>query len=77
MLTAGTRLDRHIEGKKRVRFILRRAPARAGGYFVTVGLDAGESGRLHVQTQRYWFEVVDEDARTTRGDPVDAATEDL
>jgi ABC-type polysaccharide/polyol phosphate transport system ATPase subunit len=69
----------HIEGKKRVRFDLRELPLVPGRYFVTVGLEAGESGRLlHVQTQRYWFEVVDEERPH---DPVqirvDAATEDL
>jgi ABC-type polysaccharide/polyol phosphate transport system ATPase subunit len=68
-----------IEGKKRVRFDLRALPLVPGRYFVTVGLESGESGRLyHVQTQRYWFEVVDEerphDAVEIR---VDAATEDL
>ena len=68
-----------IEGKKRVRFDLRELPLVPGRYFVTVGLEAGESGRLlHVQTQRYWFEVVDEerphDAVEIR---VDVATEDL
>jgi ABC-type polysaccharide/polyol phosphate transport system ATPase subunit len=68
-----------IEGKKRVRFDLRAVPLVPGRYFVTVGLEAGESGRLlHVQTQRYWFEVVDEERPH---DPVeirvDAATEDL
>jgi ABC-2 type transport system ATP-binding protein len=68
-----------IEAKKRVRFDLRALPLVPGRYFVTVGLESGESGRLyHVQTQRYWFEVVDEerphDAVEIR---VDAATEDL
>jgi ABC-2 type transport system ATP-binding protein len=68
-----------IEGKKRVRFDLRALPLVPGRYFVTVGLESGESARLyHVQTQRYWFEVVDEERPH---DPVeirvDAATEDL
>jgi ABC-type polysaccharide/polyol phosphate transport system ATPase subunit len=68
-----------IEGKKRVRFVLRDVPLVPGRYFVTVGLEGGESGRLyHVQTQRYWFEVVDEerphDAVQLR---VDASVEDL
>ena len=68
-----------IAGKKRVRFELRELPLVPGRYFVTVGLEAGESGRLlHVQTQRYWFEVVDEerphDAVEIR---VDATTEEL
>jgi ABC-2 type transport system ATP-binding protein len=68
-----------IEGKKRVRFDLRSLPLVPGRYFVTVGLESGESGHLyHVQTQRSWFEVVDEerphDAVEIR---VDAATEDL
>jgi ABC-2 type transport system ATP-binding protein len=68
-----------IEGKKRVRFVLRDVPLVPGRYFVTVGLEGGESGRLyHVQTQRYWFEVVDEERPH---DPVqlrvDASVEDL
>jgi len=68
-----------IEGKKRVRFVLRDVPLVPGRYFVTVGLEGGESGRLyHVQTQRYWFEVVDEDKPHA---PVefrtDASVEDL
>jgi len=69
----------HIDGKKRVRFILRRLSLVPGRYFVTVGLEAGESGRLlHVQTQRYWFEVVDEERPHHEGEiRVDAATEDL
>jgi hypothetical protein len=51
-----------IEGKKRVRFTLRELPFVPGRYFVTVGLESGESGRLyHVQTQRYWFEVVEQE----------------
>jgi ABC-2 type transport system ATP-binding protein len=68
-----------IEAKKRVRFTLRRLSLVPGRYFVTVGLEAGESGRLlHVQTQRYWFEVVDEDRPHHEGQiRVDAATEDL
>ena len=69
----------HIDGKKRVRFILRRLSLVPGRYFVTVGLEAGESGRLlHVQTQRYWFEVVDEERPHHEAEiRVDAATEDL
>ncbi len=69
----------HIDGKKRVRFILRRLSLVPGRYFVSVGLEAGESGRLlHVQTQRYWFEVVDEERPHHEGEiRVDAATEDL
>jgi ABC-2 type transport system ATP-binding protein len=68
-----------IDGKKRVRFVLRDVPLVPGRYFVTVGLEGGESGRLyHVQTQRYWFEVVDEERPH---DPVqlrvDASVEDL
>jgi ABC-2 type transport system ATP-binding protein len=68
-----------IEGKKRIRFVLRALQLVPGRYFVTVGLEAGESGRLlHVQTQRYWFEVVDE-ARPNDGVEIriDAVTEDL
>jgi len=68
-----------IEGKKRIRFVLRDVPLVPGRYFVTVGLEAGESGGLyHVQTQRYWFEVVDEERPH---DPValrvDASVEEL
>ena len=68
-----------IEGKKRVRFILRRPSLVPGRYFVTVGLEAGESGRLlHVQTQRYWFELVDEERPHHEGQiRVDVDTEDL
>jgi ABC-2 type transport system ATP-binding protein len=68
-----------IEGKKRVRFVLRDVPLVPGRYFVTVGLEGGESGRLyHVQTQRYWFEVVDEDRpHDTVQLRVDASVEDL
>jgi ABC-2 type transport system ATP-binding protein len=68
-----------IDGKKRVRFDLRALPLVPGRYFVTVGLEAGESGRLfHVQTQRYWFEVVDEERPHDPVDiRVDAATEEL
>ncbi len=51
-----------IEAKKRIGFTLRDVPLVPGRYFVTIGLESGETGRLyHVQTQRYWFEVVDED----------------
>ena len=68
-----------IEAKKRVRFTLRNVPLVPGRYFVTVGLESGETGRLyHVQTQRYWFEVVDEERPHDTVDiRVDAATEDL
>ena len=62
-----------------MRFDLRQLPLVPGRYFVTVGLESGESAACyHVQTQRYWFEVVDEERPH---DPVeirvDAATEDL
>ncbi|MBI3648729.1 MAG: ABC transporter ATP-binding protein [Actinobacteria bacterium] len=68
-----------IEGKKRVRFALRHIPLVPGHYFVTVGLASGESGRVyHVQTQRYWFEVVDEEGRHEAVElSVDASVEDL
>ena len=68
-----------IEGKKRIRFVLRRVPLVPGRYFVTVGLEAGESGALyHVQTQRYWFEVVDEERPHDAVDlRVDASVEEL
>ena len=68
-----------IEDKKRVRFTLRELSLVPGRYFVTVGLEAGERGYVyHVQTQRYWFEVVDEERPH---DPVqirvDVGVEDL
>ena len=68
-----------IAGKKRIRFVLRDLSLVPGRYFVTVGLEAGESGRLlHVQTQRYWFEVVDEERRhDNSGIRIDTSTEDL
>jgi ABC-2 type transport system ATP-binding protein len=68
-----------IEAKKRIRFVLRGLPLVPGRYFVTVGLEAGETGRLyHVQTQRYWFEVVDEERPHDAVDVrVDASVEDL
>ena len=51
-----------IDGKKRVRFTLRGLPLVPGRYFVSVGLYSLDSGRVfHVQTQGYWFEVVDEE----------------
>jgi ABC-2 type transport system ATP-binding protein len=68
-----------IDGKKRIRFILRDVPFVPGRYFVSIGLDAGETGGIyHVQTQRYWFEVANEERPA---DPVtmriDALVEDL
>jgi ABC-2 type transport system ATP-binding protein len=68
-----------IDGKKRVRFTLRELPLVPGRYFVSVGLVSPGSRRVfHVQTQGYWFEVVDEERPH---DPVEivveAATEDL
>jgi ABC-2 type transport system ATP-binding protein len=51
-----------IKHKKRVRFTIRDVQLVPGRYFVTLGLDSGETGQIyHVQTQRYWFEVVDEE----------------
>jgi ABC-type polysaccharide/polyol phosphate transport system ATPase subunit len=69
----------HIDGKKRVRFILRGLPLVPGRYFVSVGLDSPGSGQVfHVQTQGYWFEVVDEDRPHEAVEIlVDAVTEDL
>jgi ABC-2 type transport system ATP-binding protein len=68
-----------IDAKKRVRFTLRDVPLVPGRYFVTVGLESGESGRLyHVQTQRYWFEVAGEDHPQSPAQfRVDATVEDL
>jgi hypothetical protein len=68
-----------IDAKKRVRFTLRDVPLVPGRYFVTVGLESGESGRLyHVQTQRYWFEVAGEDhPQAPVQFRVDATVEDL
>ena len=68
-----------IEAKKRVRFTLREVPLVPGRYFVTVGLEAGESGGLyHVQTQRYWFEVADKEKQHAVAElRVDPSVEDL
>jgi ABC-2 type transport system ATP-binding protein len=68
-----------IEAKKRVRFALRDLRLVPGRYFVTVGLEAGESGGLyHVQTQRYWFELVDENPRQEETEVrVEPSVEDL
>ncbi len=68
-----------IDGKKRVRFILRGLPLVPGRYFVSVGLYSLDSGRVfHVQTQGYWFEVVDEERPHEAVEIlVDAVTEDL
>lgn len=68
-----------IDGKKRVRFILRGLALVPGRYFVSVGLRSLGSGALfHVQTQGYWFEVVDEERPHGAVEiVVDAVTEDL
>ncbi|MGQ0671193.1 MAG: ABC transporter ATP-binding protein [Actinomycetota bacterium] len=68
-----------FEGKKRVRFALRSVPVEAGKYWVTVGLSSRESGRLyHVQTQRYWFEVQQQEAGRARvAVPIEVDVEDL
>jgi hypothetical protein len=68
-----------IDGKKRVRFTLRELPLVPGRYFVSVGLVSPGSGRVfHVQTQGYWFEVVDEERpHETVEIVVEAVTEDL
>jgi ABC-2 type transport system ATP-binding protein len=68
-----------IDGKKRVRFTLRELPLVPGRYFVSVGLVSPGSGRVfHVQTQGYWFEVVDEERPHEIVEiVVEAVTEDL
>ncbi|HEV8564864.1 MAG TPA: ABC transporter ATP-binding protein [Actinomycetota bacterium] len=68
-----------IQDKKRVRFTIRELPLVPGRYFVTLGLASGESGRIyHVQTQRYWFEVVDEERPHAPTElRVDTTVEDL
>jgi ABC-2 type transport system ATP-binding protein len=68
-----------IRHKKRVRFTIRDVALVPGRYFVTLGLEAGESGGLyHVQTQRYWFEVVDEERpHAPTALRIDTAVEDL
>jgi ABC-2 type transport system ATP-binding protein len=68
-----------IDGKKRVRFVLRDLPLVPGRYFVSVGLDSLGSGQVfHVRTQGYWFEVVDEERPHENVEIlVDATTEDL
>jgi ABC-2 type transport system ATP-binding protein len=68
-----------IDGKKRVRFTLRGLPLVPGRYFVSVGLYSLDSGQVfHVQTQGYWFEVVDEERPHEAVEIlVDAVTEDL
>jgi ABC-type polysaccharide/polyol phosphate transport system ATPase subunit len=57
--TSACRIDiEPFDGKKRVRFVLHPAPPEEDKYWVTVGLEGRESGKLyHVQTQRYWFET--------------------
>jgi ABC-2 type transport system ATP-binding protein len=68
-----------IDGKKRVRFTLRELPLVPGRYYVSVGLVSLGSGRVfHVQTQGYWFEVVDEERpHETVAIIVEAVAEDL
>jgi ABC-2 type transport system ATP-binding protein len=68
-----------LNGKRRVRFLLREVPLPAGKYWVTIGLEAGTTGRLyHVQTQRYWFEVHEQSAARERIEvPVVVSVEDL
>jgi len=75
---SGAVMDR-FEGKKRVRFALRSVPVEAGKYWVTVGLSSRDSGRLyHVQTQRYWFEVQQQEAGRARvAVPIEVDVEDL
>jgi ABC-2 type transport system ATP-binding protein len=68
-----------LNGKRRVRFLLREVPLAAGKYWVTIGLESGTTGRLyHVQTQRYWFEVHEQSAARERIEvPVVVSVEDL
>jgi ABC-2 type transport system ATP-binding protein len=75
---AGIDLGR-IGGKRRVRFALRDVPFAAGKYWVTIGLESTRTARLyHVQTQRYWFEVQDQQRPQSQPDvEVDIAVEDL
>ncbi|HSJ51531.1 MAG TPA: ABC transporter ATP-binding protein [Actinomycetota bacterium] len=75
---AGLRLGR-VDGKRRVRFAIRRFPYEAGKYWITVGLSSRETGHLyHVQTQRYLFEVVEDPRVQERVEvPVDIEVEEL
>jgi ABC-2 type transport system ATP-binding protein len=68
-----------LQGKRRVQFRLPDVPLGDGRYFVTIGLESRETGRLyHVQTQRYWFEVREPHDRDDRPDvPVEIHVEDL
>jgi hypothetical protein len=68
-----------LNGKRRVRFLLREVPLAGGKYWVTIGLESGTTGRLyHVQTQRYWFEVHEQSAARERIEvPVVVSVEDL
>ena len=68
-----------LNGKRRVRFLLREVPLPAGKYWVTIGLESAATGRLyHVQTQRYWFEVHEQSAARERIEvPVVVSVEDL
>jgi ABC-2 type transport system ATP-binding protein len=68
-----------FDGKRRVRFRLRELPLAEGKYFVTVGLTSPRTGHLyHVQTQRYWFEVREEErTREPLQVAVDVDVEDL
>jgi ABC-2 type transport system ATP-binding protein len=78
-LVEGRETVGRIDGKKRVRFVLRDLPLVPGRYFVSVGLDSLGSGQVfHVRTQGYWFEVVDEERPHENVEIlVDATTEDL
>jgi ABC-2 type transport system ATP-binding protein len=68
-----------LNGKRRVRFLLREVPLGAGKYWVTIGLESAATGHLyHVQTQRYWFEVHEQSAARERIEvPVVVSVEDL
>ncbi|MEX0755753.1 MAG: ABC transporter ATP-binding protein [Actinomycetota bacterium] len=60
---AGIDLGR-IDGKRRLRFRVPDLPFEAGRYWVTVGLESAATRQAyHVQTQRYWFEVVEPQQR--------------
>jgi ABC-2 type transport system ATP-binding protein len=75
---AGIDLGR-IEDKRRLRFRVPELPFEPGRYWLTVGLDSARTGTsYHVQTQRYWFEVVEErERREEMSARVEIEAEDL